>query len=75
MTLPFDLQHVTLDTEGIETLDPARCDQIAALMLRLGSFLGHFPTARAHVQIWNDLVEDTLHLQVEIVIADEELGA
>jgi hypothetical protein len=75
MPLPLDLQRVTIDTRDLDDTTPERTAQLSMLMLRLGSLLGHFPTARAHIEIWNDLVEDNLHLHVEIVIPNEELEA
>jgi hypothetical protein len=75
MPLPFDVQRVTMDTRDLDDTTPERTAQISMMMLRLGGFLGHFPTARAHVQIWDDRVEHNLHLQVEMVIPNEELEA
>lgn len=72
MTPLWDTQRVTVNTEGLESCDPERAAQVAALMLRLGSLFGHFPTARAHVTLWEDVVEYNLHLQVDLVLPQEE---
>lgn len=72
MTVPWDTQRVTLDVQGLEACDPARSAQVALLMLRVGSLLGHFPTARAHVSLWEDVVEWHLHCQIEMVLPPEE---